>query len=154
MGKDILIFNHKIALHSCRTTRKVKLEASQMLFWFFFGCEFVHTARSSERNVMFWKCHGVSLGDVMSHWGTLISQKEFQWLKCNEMPSVCTINTHTHTHNLGICHEFQIYSKSWKEKMSFSKAITARMLNSFTFSLEAEFLWDLITSRIGEKGMD
>ena len=28
------------------------------------------------------------------------------------------------------------------------------MLNSFTFYLEEEFLWDLITSRIGEKGMD
>lgn len=108
--KDILIFNHKIALHSCRTTRKVKLEASQMLFWFFFGCEFVHIALSSEHNVMFWQHHGVLLGDVMSHGGTHftkgISVAEVQ------LDTMCVHNKHTHTHNLCICHEFQIYSKS------------------------------------------
>lgn len=80
---------------------------------------------------MFWQHHGVLLGDVMSHGGTHftkgISVAEVQ------LDTMCVHNKHTHTHNLCICHEFQIYSKSWKEKTSFSKAIKTRMLNSFTF---------------------
>ena len=130
----------------------MKQEARQALCWFFFGCEFVHIALSSEHNVMFRKCHGVLLEDVMSHWGAFISQQEFQSLKMqpNSMYGYYKYTPHHITYGNAL----NFGSKELKRINIIFKSHHNKNDKYLHFLFRGRMSGTWFTSRVGGKGID